>query len=176
MSTDVYQIIKEYTTGVKELADVNEELKEAGAGFHLEPGKNEITEEDRRETFVGYYPYQANGWGLLDTGTGSLEKVHVFKGKLDAPVNEILPTGKTNMSAYVTICGKRYEVLGNTLAEIPDDCEACKVPPLPVKPDMGRRSDLAGKTVEQRTKTGIYMVTYDEQGYAVKSSKKEIEK
>ena len=40
---------------------------------------------------------------------------------------------------------------------------------LPDKPDMSRREELAGLTVAQRTKGGIYDVTYDELGYAKKA-------
>lgn len=42
---------------------------------------------------------------------------------------------------------------------------------LPERPDMSRREELAGLTVSQRTKGGIYDVTYDEFGYAVKAVK-----
>lgn len=40
---------------------------------------------------------------------------------------------------------------------------------VPDKPDMSRRQELAGLTVAQRTKGGIYDVTYDELGYAKKA-------
>lgn len=170
----INEILKDYTTGEADLEETNAALKEAGATYHLEPGRNELTEEDRRETSVGYYPYQANGWGLLDTGTGSLDKVHVVVGRLDHAINEVLPDGRANMPAYVTICGKTYEVLGNKLAETPeDDCDACKVPPLPDKADMRRNKDLAGQMVDQNTKTGTYRVTYDMQGYAIRSTRLE---
>lgn len=42
----------------------------------------------------------------------------------------------------------------------------------PERPDMSRREELAGMTVVQRTKGGIYDVTYDEMGYAVKAVKR----
>ena len=38
---------------------------------------------------------------------------------------------------------------------------------LPKTPDMRRRKELAGREVRQKTKTGVYDVTYDEDGYAV---------
>jgi len=174
----INEILKDYTCGEKDLEETNAALAEAGAGFHLEPGRNELTEEDLRETTVGYYPEQANGWGLLDTGTGTLDKVHVVNGRLDHAINEVLdlPDKPTNMVAYVTICGKIYEVMGDKLADVADtDCESCKVPPLPIKADLRRRTDLAGQMVEQRTKSGVYLVTYDAQGYAVRSVRKEAE-
>ena len=39
------------------------------------------------------------------------------------------------------------------------------------KPDMSRRTELAGMTVTQYTAAGTYSVTYDENGYAVKAIK-----
>lgn len=167
----INEILKDYTAGEAELEETNAALKDAGAGYHLELGRNEITEKDRRETTVGYYPEQAHGWGLLDTGTGSLDKVHIVGGRLGHAINEVLLDGRTNMAAYVTVCGKVYEVLGDKLAEVQAECEDCKVPPLPHTPDLRRRPDLAGQTVEQRTKTGLYEVAYDGQGYAVKASR-----
>ena len=38
-------------------------------------------------------------------------------------------------------------------------------------PDMSRRMDLAGTEQTQTTAAGIYKVTYDENGYAVKAVK-----
>lgn len=43
---------------------------------------------------------------------------------------------------------------------------------VPDKPDMSRREELSGMTVAQRTKGGIYDVTYDEMGYAKKAVKR----
>ena len=42
-------------------------------------------------------------------------------------------------------------------------------PVLPKTPDMRRRKELAGQVVRQKTKTGVYDVTYDADGYAVKA-------
>lgn len=167
----INEILQDYTTGEAELEETNAALKEAGAGYHLEPGRNTLTEEDRRQTVVGYYPEQASGYGLMDTGTGTLDKVHITGGRLEYPVNEVLPDGKPNMAAYVTVCGRRYEVMGDKLVEVLEECEACRVPPLPLRADLSRRMDLAGQMVEQRTKTGTYAVTYNEQGYAVEAHK-----
>lgn len=44
-------------------------------------------------------------------------------------------------------------------------------PILPKTPDMRRRKELAGQVVRQNTKTGVYDVTYDEDGYAVKAKR-----
>ncbi len=169
----IQEILRDYTTGKVDLAKTNAALKEAGAAYHLEPGRNELTEADRRETVVGYYPEQARGWGLLDTGTGSLDKVRIDGGALSHAVNEVLPDGRVNMAACVTVCGRTYAVLGNKLAEVREDRNARKTPPLPVKADLRRRVDLAGRTVVQQTGSGCYEVCYDEKGYAVRSRKLE---
>lgn len=113
----INEIVRDYTAGTEDLEKTNAALKDAGAGFRFVPGQNEITDSDRQETVVGYYPHQANGYGLLDTGTGSMEKVPVKEGRLPFAVNEVQPDGSTNGFAYVIICGKTYEVKGDTLVD-----------------------------------------------------------
>lgn len=113
----INEILRDYTTGDVSLEATNAALAEAGAGFSFVPGQNEITDADRQETVVGHYPHQACGYGLLNTGTGSMEKVPVKNGKLPFAVNEVQPDGSTNGFAYVIICGKTYEVKGDTLVD-----------------------------------------------------------
>ena len=105
MKNDIADILFKYTTGEATLEETNDALKEAEAGFNLEPGRNEIT------------PEEANGFGLLDTGTGSMEKVHVTNGKLDEAINQVNHDGTTNMLAFVIIGPNRYEVKGDTLTD-----------------------------------------------------------
>ena len=107
---DLKKIISKYTAGDATLEATNEALANAGANFHLNPQKNILSDEEKRATTVGYYPEQANGYGLLDTGTGSLDKVKIQNGKL---VN--CDCGM--MYALVSIAGKTYHVKGNTLVE-----------------------------------------------------------
>ena len=86
------------------------------AGGEGEPAvRNLFTPEELLATHTGETPEEAEGYGLLDTGTGSMEKVHVTAGVLDSAVNEVLPDGGTNMTAYVLIGGQRYEVKGAAL-------------------------------------------------------------
>ena len=66
---DLKKIISKYTAGDATLEATNEALANAGANFHLNPQKNILSDEEKRATTVGYYPEQANGYGLLDTGT-----------------------------------------------------------------------------------------------------------
>lgn len=170
-----HEILRDYTAGEADLEETNAALAEAGAGYRLEPGRNELTEEDRRETTVGYYPEQAYGWGLLDTGTGTLDKVHIVSGMLADPVNEVLPDGSVNLPAYVSICGRTYEVREDMLAEVSAAEPPVKKTPVPRTADKRRRVDLAGQTVRQHTRSGDYDVTYDADGYAVKVSRAEAE-
>lgn len=117
----IESIIRKYTVGEASLDETNKALNEAGCGISIRPGRNEITDDDRMKTVVGYYPRQANGYGLLNTGTGSMEKVKVVDGKLEFAVNQVQPDGSTNMAAYVIICGKMYEVKGDTLVNLTED-------------------------------------------------------
>ena len=104
------EIILDYTKGEKDLPETNEALKEAGSDLYLDPDRNKLTEEEKHSTTVGYYPDQANGYGLMDHGVGCLEKVHVVNGK----------TVDVNMgaeTAYVYIAGRKYRLRGDVLTE-----------------------------------------------------------
>lgn len=99
MKNDIADILFKYTTGEATLEETNDALKEAEAGFNLEPGRNEITPDEMALTTVGDTPEEANGFGLLDTGTGSMEKVHVTNGKLDEAINQVNHDGTTNTTS-----------------------------------------------------------------------------
>ena len=105
----------DYTSGKTPLEETNHALEDAGSDIRLNPAKNLFTPEELLATHTGETPEEAEGYGLLDTGTGSMEKVHVTAGVLDSAVNEVLPDGGTNMTAYVLIGGQRYEVKGAAL-------------------------------------------------------------
>ena len=68
------EILRDYTAGKLDAQQANQELKKMGAPVRLQPGRNEITEAEQQATRVGDTPDQAEGYGLLDTGTGSMEK------------------------------------------------------------------------------------------------------
>ena len=104
------EILNKYTTGEMTLPEANEALKEAGSDLYLDPDRNKLTEEEMRGTTVGYYPDQANGYGLMDHGVGCMEKVHVVNGKtVDVNMGE--------ESALVYIAGHKYQLKGDTLVE-----------------------------------------------------------
>ena len=101
MKNDIADILFKYTTGEATLEETNDALKEAEAGFNLEPSRNEITPDEMALTTVGDTPEEANGFGLLDTGTGSMEKVHVTNGKLDEAINQVNHDGTTNTLGWL---------------------------------------------------------------------------
>lgn len=125
---NINDIIKDYTSGKIPVTEANAALKEAGAGFHFEPGQNTLSDEDIAGTVGGPRPQDAEGWGLLDTGTGTLDKVRVTGGKLDHPVNRVLDDGITSMRAYVYIGGYTWEVYGDTLGAVMGEDEPWWVP------------------------------------------------
>ena len=110
-------IILKYTAGEATLEETNAALKEAGSGLHLNPAKNILTEEDLRTATIGDGPEQVNGWGLLDTGTGSLDKAKVTDGRFDHAINTVI-NGEANMAAHFLIAGHTYAVMGDALTEI----------------------------------------------------------
>ena len=100
------EIIAKFNAGELTLKQANSELK----GIRLEPGRNELTEAEQRATTVGYYPDQANGWGLLDSGTGTLDKVRVENGRIVSG----------NMGEACALCiigGRVYRVEDDVLVE-----------------------------------------------------------
>lgn len=107
---DLKDIINRYTAGDAALESTNAALDRVGAGFLLSPEKNVLSDEEKRATTIGYYPEQANGYGLLSTGTGTPDKVGIRNGKL---VGRDCGT----MYALVSIAGRTYHIKGNTLVK-----------------------------------------------------------
>ena len=115
----INEIIKDYTSGKTPVRETNAALAAAEAGYHLDPGRNTLTEDEIRATTVGQYADMANGYGLLDTGTGTLDKVHVVDGvSQGGPVNEVREDGELSMQATVYSGGKQYAVSGDKLTEM----------------------------------------------------------
>ena len=101
--------INKYTAGKATLEETNTALAEMGVGIHLEPGKHELTAEEVAASKADTAA-TANGYGLLDTGTGTLDKVQVQDGQL---VN--CDCGE--MYALCMIAGKVFPVKGAALTE-----------------------------------------------------------
>lgn len=94
----INEIIQDYTSGKTPLEETNAALKEAGAKFHLDPERNTIAEEER------------DRYGLLDTGTGTLDKVEIEDMRL-----KNMDCGE--MYALCIFQGKTYRVKGRELVE-----------------------------------------------------------
>lgn len=97
MAKNTTEILNAYTKGEATLAATNAALKSVGATFHLDPKKNEIKEEDKEK------------FGLLDTGTGSLDKVAVADG--------LIADDLGNLVALCFYNGEKYRVVGRKLVE-----------------------------------------------------------
>ena len=93
------EILRKYTMGDKTLAETNAALKDIGAKFHLDPNRNQIA------------PDEVDRYGLLDTGTGSYDKVEIKNMML---VNDDLG----EMIAFCHFNGKYYRVKGNKLVDL----------------------------------------------------------
>ena len=104
----ITEILNKYTRGEATLAETNAALQEMGANIRLDEEKNIITEAEMAGTVVGERPDEVNGFGLLDTGTGSHDKVEVCAGRL-------AQAECGDMVAFCFIGGKMYRVCGDKL-------------------------------------------------------------
>ena len=107
---DLEKTLLDYTKGEKTLEETNEALKEMGSSLRLDPSRNMFTAQELMETRVGDTPDEANGWGIMDHGIGSMEKVQVVDGKcVSCDMGEEI--------AYVYIGGRKYRLRGTVLTE-----------------------------------------------------------
>lgn len=108
---DLEKTLLDYTKGEKTLEEANKALKEMGSNIYLNPARNLFSADELMGTTLGENPPDTvNGYGIMNHGVGSMEKVHVVNGK----------TVDVNMgaeTAYVYIAGKKYELKGDTLVE-----------------------------------------------------------
>ena len=107
-NNNINETLRKYTAGDLTLEEANEKL--AGSGLYLDPKKNVLTEEEKRATTIGCYPDQANGYGLLDTGTGTLDKVRCESGHL-------VGCDMGESYALYIIAGRTYRVKGTELVD-----------------------------------------------------------
>lgn len=91
-------ILKEYTDGTSSLEQTNVALKEANAGFHLDPNKHYLSPDE----------IMTGSAGLLDTGTGTLDKV-----KIEG--DELVNCDCGEMVAFVTVQGHTFKVEGKKI-------------------------------------------------------------
>lgn len=91
------EIIATYTMGSISLEEANRRLADAGAGFVLDPDRCRLTPEMIEQ-----------GWGLLDTGTGTLDPVQVRD-------DELVDTDLGEMPGFVCLRGVWHEVKGRRI-------------------------------------------------------------
>lgn len=106
---DLEKTLLDYTKGEKTLEETNKALKDMGSNIYLNPARNLFSAEELMDTTLGEDPpATVNGYGIMDHGVGSMEKVHVVDGK----------TPDVNMgeeTAFVYIGGECYRLRGDTL-------------------------------------------------------------
>lgn len=90
------EIICDYINGEKTLDEANDALASISAGVKLDPERNTIKSGEEAD------------FGLLDTGTGTLDKVKISGGRL-------VSCDCGSMPARVYFRGKCYEVHGDRL-------------------------------------------------------------
>ena len=104
------------------------------------------------------------GNAILDQGVGSVELVTVEDGKCTSAA------GTENDILY--FCGEVYHFAEDHVTLVPGYPEKAEAPDkLPEGPDKSRHPEWSGQTVRQKTQRGTYDVTYDADGYHVKSVK-----
>jgi hypothetical protein len=93
----IKEIMHKYTAGEFTLEQANEALKNAGATFHLDPNKNTLSNEEIKM-----------GFGLLDTGTGYMDKTLMIG-------DELVHADCGDMVAFFIQNGTTYKVHGSKL-------------------------------------------------------------
>ena len=108
---DLEKTLLDYTKGEKTLEEANKALKEMGSNIYLNPARNLFSADELMGTTLGENPPDTvNGYGIMDHGVGSMEKVHVVNGR----------TVAVNMGeeiAFVYLAGRRYRLRGDVLTE-----------------------------------------------------------
>ena len=103
---DIDNILKQWTDDEKTVEETNEALK--GTGIYVDPDKQKIAEGEGAVYCEDLS--KINGYGLLDTGTGTLDKVKIKNGKLVDSIG--------NMAALVLVGDVHYKVVdGDTLVK-----------------------------------------------------------
>ena len=110
--TNINEVIEAYKKEIEKatndeerkaaLAKANEALK--GTGIQLDPEKNVI--KPKEAAVVCEDVSKINGFALLDTGTGTMDKVEIKNGKLVYSVGDIV--------AFVVIGNALFEVMNGT--------------------------------------------------------------
>lgn len=105
---NVTEILMAYSEGSIGIADANRMLEESKSGLKLDPYKNIITASEYLETHTSDDPTKCTGYGFMNHGIGTPEKMYVKEGKFN------YDTGFGHgASATFYIGGKAFKVVGD---------------------------------------------------------------
>lgn len=109
--TNATDIILEHSKGTISLEEANKQLAAIGSDLHLDPHKNRISGAEMAKTHSDGTPEGTSGWGFMNHGIGTPEKMHVEKGKLDYDTG--FGIGEHDPSATLYIAGYVFDVVGD---------------------------------------------------------------
>lgn len=164
MSKEIDLIFEAADRGEIDVFEVNKRLAEQEAGYYLDPWKNRIHRNEPENIY--------NGVGMMDTGTGTMDKVRLVNGKLTEPAFNPDSFGADNIPRVMVLCGGETYYIAEDGVTLTED-EPAKPAKREVlrKPDMRRKKEYAGTVQRQYTAAGTYDVTYNEDGYGVKATR-----
>lgn len=164
MSKEIDLIFEAKDRGELDVFEVNERLAEQEAGYYLDPWKNVIHRNEPENIY--------NGVGMMDTGTGTMDKVRLVNGKLTEAVFDPDAFTAENMPRVMVLCaGETYYIAEDGVTLTEDEPAKPAKRELLRRPDMRRKREYAGTVQRQDTAQGFYDVTYNEDGYAVKATR-----
>lgn len=79
--TEMSKIFRAVADGELTFEEANIKLEEAGYDVRLVKDQNKITDEEKAANIVDDDPSKVTGWGVLDMGIGSPDKIYVENGK-----------------------------------------------------------------------------------------------
>lgn len=86
------EILNKYTDGTNSVQVTNNLLNANGAGYSIDPDRNNITAEEAAAAVASVENAsdfsEISGYGLMDTGTASKDKVSVLNGKVTNATGE----------------------------------------------------------------------------------------
>lgn len=108
MKMNATEILMAYSEGTIGIADANRMLEENRCGIKLDPYKNVITASECMDTHASENPAECTGYGFMNHGIGTPEKMYVKNGKFE------YDTGFGHgASATFYIGGKTFNVVGD---------------------------------------------------------------
>lgn len=110
--SNMNEIIKAYSDGKLSQEDANKQLEAIGSTVRIDEMKNVITEEEKKVTSTDGTPGGTTGWGFMNHGIGTPEKMYVKNGKFEYDTGFDL-----DMNVTMTINGVKFRVNRDKLAD-----------------------------------------------------------